>query len=69
MNFNSLYKYLLEDLYTSNSTKAPMGRGPNIDTVGALPAGFKGANLPGIAPASTSVKIKKKRKLKKRASR
>jgi hypothetical protein len=69
MNFNSLYKYLLEDLYTSNSTKVPMGQGPNINTVGALPAGFKGANLPGIAPASTSVKIKKKKKFKKKILR
>ena len=69
MNFNSLYQYLIEDLYTSNSTKIPMGQGPNVNTVGVLPTGFKGANLPGIAPASTAVKIKKKRKLKKRAFR
>jgi len=73
MQFENQVKKLLEDFNIFPKARAIQGRprpapGPNIDFRGPLPTGFKGANLPGIAPdAGEQVIIKlPKRKTKKK---
>lgn len=76
MQFDSRIKKILEDFNIFPRARHIQGRpgpapGPNIDMRGPLPTGFKGANLPGIAPdAGEQVLIKlpqrkPKRKLRK----
>jgi len=68
MIFDKLYKKLLEDFNIPPRVKNVFSSGPNIDNRGPLPTGFKGANLPGIAPDSGTpalIKLPKKKKRKK----
>lgn len=68
--FDCTVAQILEDFNVYPRSKHIQGRpapapGPNIDMRGALPSGFKGANLPGIAPDPGSiilVKLPKKKK-------
>ena len=65
MIFNKLYRKLLEDFNIPPRVKNVFSSGPNIDSRGSLPTGFKGANLPGIAPdpgTTTLIKLPKKKK-------
>lgn len=65
MNFNIVVKRLLEDFNVLPRVKHVHSTGPNIDKRGPLPTGFKGANLPGIAPDSGDpvlIKLPKKKK-------
>lgn len=72
MRFDSLVARLVEDFNIYPRARDIQGRpapspGPNIDFRGALPTGFKGANLPGIAPDAgqpTLIKVSKKKKKK-----
>ena len=72
MRFDSLIARLLEDFNIYPQAKNIQGRpapspGPNINFRGPLPTGFKGANLPGIAPdpgQTVLVKVSKKKKKK-----
>jgi hypothetical protein len=72
----SFKDYIDEDFNVYPLAKAIYGRpmpspGKNISFSGPLPAGFKGAGAPGIAPGSESgtlvnlPKFKKKKKIKK----
>jgi hypothetical protein len=69
MRFDNLVIRLLEDFNVYPRARDIGGRpapspGPNIDSRGALPTGFKGANLPGIAPdpgQTVFVKVPKKK--------
>lgn len=68
MKFNLALKKILEDFNIFPKVKHVYGSGPNIDSRGALPTGFKGSNLPGIAPnpgETVLIKISKKKKKKK----
>lgn len=70
MRFDNLVASLLEDFNVYPQARNIGGRpapspGPNINVRGALPSGFKGANLPGIAPdpgQTVLVKVPKKKK-------
>lgn len=72
MKFNNIVKQLIEDFNIFPRAKHINGRpgpksGPNIDFRGATPTGFKGANLPGIAPdpgPTVLIKMSKKKKKK-----
>lgn len=66
--FDSLVQRIIEDFNIYPKQKHVSGSGPNIDFRGPLPTGFKGANLPGIAPDSGEqliIKLPKKKKRKK----
>jgi len=71
--FDTVVNKLLEDFNIYPQSKNIYGRpapspGPNINFTGSLPAGFKGAGIPGIAPGQESgviVAIPKKKKKKK----
>lgn len=68
MKFNTFVKKLLEDFNVAPRAKHFYNVGPNIDNRGPLPTGFKGSNLPGIAPDSGNqvlIKLPKKKKKKK----
>lgn len=65
MTFNIVVKKILEDFNVFPRAKHVHRTGPNIDKRGSLPVGFKGANLPGIAPDSGSpvlIRLPKKKK-------
>lgn len=67
MSFDSLVLKLLEDFNIAPRPKNVAGTGPNIDFRGAQPRGFKGANLPGIAPDAGEqllIRLPKKKKKK-----
>lgn len=70
--FDRAISKLLEDFNVFPRAKHIQGRpgpapGPGIDMRGPLPAGFKGANLPGIAPdPGNTVLVKLPKKKKKR---
>jgi len=66
--FNLLLARILEDFNIYPKPKHVAGSGPNIDFRGPLPTGFKGANVPGIAPDSGEqviISLPKKKKKKK----
>ena len=72
-NFDSKIQKLLEDFNVYprakkiDSRPAPLA-GKNINFSGPVPAGFKGAGIPGIAPGQEStvlVKLPEKKKKKK----
>lgn len=68
MRFNLVVSKLLEDFNIFPKAKNIAGTGPNINFRGPLPTGFKGANLPGIAPSSGEpvlIKLPKNKKKKK----
>ncbi|NBO98998.1 MAG: hypothetical protein EBU90_02550 [Proteobacteria bacterium] len=68
MKFDTYVSKLLEDFNVFPSVKHVAGSGPNIDFRGASPTGFKGANLPGIAPnpgQPVLVTLPRKKKKKK----
>lgn len=66
MNFDLIVRKLLEDFNVFPRAKN-ISRGPGIDFRGPVPTGFKGANLPGIAPnPGEPVLIKLPKKKKKR---
>lgn len=68
MKFDSRIKELLEDFNVAPRAKHVYNSGPNIDNRGPLPSGFKGSNLPGIAPDSGNqilIKLPKKKNKKK----
>lgn len=68
--FERTIKKILEDFNIFPRSGPPLGQGPNIDFTGAQPAGFLGGGLPGINPGkSMPVRIKKKKKVKKKARR
>ena len=70
MRFDDLVASLLEDFNVYPQARNIGGRpapspGPNINVRGALPSGFKGANLPGIAPdpgQTVLIKVSKRKK-------
>ena len=70
--FDTKISKLLEDFNVYPRAKKidsrpPPITGKNINFAGAMPAGFKGAGLPGIAPGQESmvlVKLPKKKKKK-----
>lgn len=67
MNFNIVVNKILEDFNIFPKVKHVYGSGPNIDSRGNAPTGFKGANLPGIAPNPGEpiiIKLPKKKKKK-----
>lgn len=66
--FDILVKQVLEDFNIYPKPKHVAGSGPNIDFRGPLPTGFKGANVPGIAPDSGEqviLRLPKKKKKKR----
>ena len=73
MKFIDLVNKLLEDLNVYPQAKNVYGRpapspGPNINFRGSVPQGFKGANVPGIAPddgQAVLIRLPKKNKKKK----
>lgn len=68
MSFNKLFLKLLEDFNIPPRVKHVSRSGPNIDFRGPQPTGFKGANLPGIAPNPGEpmlISLPKKKKKKK----
>lgn len=50
MTFDRLISKILEDFNIAPRPKNVAGTGPNINFRGAMPRGFKGANVPGVAP-------------------
>jgi len=70
MKFNSVVSKILEDFNIYPQARNIQGRpppspGPNVDFRGPQPTGFKGANIPGIAPDSGEgilIKVNKKKK-------
>jgi len=67
MKFNNIVKKLLEDFNIPPRVKHVNSFGPNIDVRGELPTGFKGANLPGVAPDAGQqllIRLPKKKKKK-----
>lgn len=74
MKFDTLITRLIEDFNVYPQAKNIQGRpapapGPNINFRGPTPQGFKGANLPGIAPdAGQTVLIKLPKKKKKKST-
>lgn len=72
-NFDLEIKKILEGFNVYPRARAIQGRqapisGPNVDGVGPLPTGFKGAGPAGIAPGNMStilIKAPKKKKKKK----
>jgi len=64
MKFDDSIKKIYEGLGNGSFDRPGQGTGPNIDDRGLLPQGFKGANLPGIAPSSGTgilIKVNKKK--------
>jgi hypothetical protein len=68
-NFDSLVSKLLEDFNIFPRAKGPNTFiGKDMSPQGSLPAGFKGAGLPGIAPGRQEMvllRLSKKKKKKK----
>lgn len=63
--FEEALKEIYEGIANGSFDRPGQGTGPNINVTGSLPAGFKGAGLPGIAPGQEStlfLKVTKKKK-------
>jgi hypothetical protein len=69
MSFDKTVLEILENIYTSPSTKVPMQQGKDVNFTGPMPSGFLGGGVGGIGAGKTMpIKIKK-RKLKKKVPR